>query len=272
MSGKRRSFFTLLIALGILVVVLGGFAAVLVMLRPSPEVIATCRAGTYEMDPVQAENAALIASVAQKRDLPPRAVTVAIAVAMQESRLRNLDHGDRDSLGLFQQRPSQGWGTEAQVQDPLYAAGAFFSHLVKVKGWQDLAVTVAGQKVQRSGRPNAYAQWEPRATAMAQALTGQVPAGMSCQYAKSDIAVPASGLSTTMESDAAKALGGPVLGVDLAPERGWLAVTWLMSRAADYQIAGLTYAGHTWDARTGKWSAADTNTPRIEVERTRAKS
>src|SRR3954453_4238318 len=219
----------------------------------------------------QLANARTIAQVAWDRRLPERAVVIALAVAMQESRLRNLDHGDRDSLGLFQQRPSQGWGTPEQVQDPVYAAGKFFSHLVKVKGWEDLAVTVAGQQVQRSGRPNAYAQWEPRATAMSRALTGQVPAGMACHYAKSDIAVPASGLATTMEADAAKALGGPVLGVDLAPERGWLAVTWLMSRAADYQIAGLSYAGHRWDARSGKWSTAETNTPRIEVERTPVK-
>src|SRR3954451_3142756 len=172
MPGKRRSAVTFLIALGILVLILGGFAAVLLMLRPAPAVIASCSAGTYQMDPVQAENAAVIAAVAHKRDLPPHAVTVAIAVAMQESRLRNLDHGDRDSLGLFQQRPSQGWGTPEQVQDPVYAAGKFFSHLVKVKGWEDLAVTVAGQQVQRSGRPNAYAQWEPRATAMSRALAG----------------------------------------------------------------------------------------------------
>src|SRR4051794_31677581 len=211
MSGKRRSAVTFLIALGILVVILGGFAALLVVLRPSPAVIASCSAGTYVMDPVQAENAAVIASVAQQRNLPPRAVTVAIAVAMQESRLRNLDHGDRDSLGLFQQRPSQGWGPPEQVQDPVYAAGKFFSHLVKVKGWEDLAVTVAGQQVQRSGRPNAYAQWEPRATAMSRALTGQVPAGMACHYAKSDIAVPAGGPATTMGGGAAQAPGGPPL-------------------------------------------------------------
>ena len=61
---------------------------------------------------------------------------IALATAQQESRLRNLDYGDRDSLGLFQQRPSQGWGTEAQVQDPAYAAGKFYDWLVTVPGWE----------------------------------------------------------------------------------------------------------------------------------------
>ncbi|MBW8766298.1 MAG: hypothetical protein JF630_08775, partial [Geodermatophilales bacterium] len=79
----------------------------------------------------QAQNAITIAAVAHDRGLPERAVVIALATAQQESRLRNLPYGDRDSLGLFQQRPSQGWGTEAQVQDPVYAAGRFFDHLVQ---------------------------------------------------------------------------------------------------------------------------------------------
>ena len=73
---------------------------------------------------------------AASRGLPDRAVVIALATAQQESRLRNLDYGDRDSLGLFQQRPSSGWGTAAQVQDPEYAAGKFFDRLVRVPGWE----------------------------------------------------------------------------------------------------------------------------------------
>jgi hypothetical protein len=78
----------------------------------------------------QVGNARTIAQVGYERGLPERAVVIALATAMQESRLRNLDYGDRDSLGLFQQRPSQGWGTPAQVQDPVYAAGKFYDGLV----------------------------------------------------------------------------------------------------------------------------------------------
>ena len=84
----------------------------------------------------QVTNAATIAQVARDRGLPDRAIVIALATAQQESRLRNLDYGDRDSLGLFQQRPSQGWGTEAQVQDPVYAAGKFYDGLVKVPDWE----------------------------------------------------------------------------------------------------------------------------------------
>ena len=118
----------------------------------------------------QATSATAIADVARDRGLPDRAVVIALATAQQESRLRNLDHGDRDSLGLFQQRPSQGWGTEAQVQDPGYAAGIFYDRLVQVPGWETGRLTEISQSVQRSGFPEAYQQWEPMASALTAAL------------------------------------------------------------------------------------------------------
>ncbi|WP_051857031.1 C40 family peptidase [Streptomyces sp. NRRL S-1868] len=111
----------------------------------------------------QRDNAKVIIAVAKKRHLPARAAQIALATAMQESGLRNLGHGDRDSLGLFQQRPSQGWGTPAQVREPAYAAGQFYDRLVKVRGWRQMPLTRAAQKVQRSLYPNAYARWETAA-------------------------------------------------------------------------------------------------------------
>src|SRR4051794_3111758 len=122
----------------------------------------------------QTANAATIAAVARSRALPPRATVIALATAQQESRLRNLDHGDRDSLGLFQQRPSQGWGTPEQVQDPVYAAGKFFDHLVEVPGWPSLSVNDASQVVQRSGFPLAYGKWSDMAVELAAALAHDV--------------------------------------------------------------------------------------------------
>ncbi|MGW7439631.1 hypothetical protein [Streptomyces sp. NPDC054849] len=127
---------------------------------------------SYEMSPEQAANAATIAAVGVAKGLPDRAVTIALATAMQESSLRNLDHGDRDSLGLFQQRPSQGWGTPAQITDPVYSAGIFYDHLVDVPGYSRLPLTVAAQKVQRSGFPQAYAKHEPDATVLTAAFAG----------------------------------------------------------------------------------------------------
>ncbi|WP_327264291.1 hypothetical protein OG444_25070 [Streptomyces sp. NBC_01232] len=127
---------------------------------------------TYEMSPEQAANAATIAAVGIAKGLPDRAVTIALATAMQESALRNLDHGDRDSLGLFQQRPSMGWGTPEQITDPVYSAGIFYDHLVDVPGYSRLPLTVAAQKVQRSGFPQAYAKHEPDATVLTAAFAG----------------------------------------------------------------------------------------------------
>jgi hypothetical protein len=118
----------------------------------------------------QAANATTIAVVARARHLPTRALVIALATAKQESGLRNLHYGDRDSLGLFQQRPSQGWGTPAQILDPEYAAGRFFDHLVQVPHWQTRPVTEAAQVVQRSAYGGAYARWEPMATQLAAAL------------------------------------------------------------------------------------------------------
>ncbi|MFE7760296.1 heavy metal transporter [Streptomyces sp. NPDC057438] len=136
---------------------------------------------SYDFTPEQAANAATISAVGTSRELPERAVTIALATALQESGLRNIAHGDRDSLGLFQQRPSQGWGTEQQIQDPVYAAGEFYEHLVKVADYERLPLTVAAQKVQRSGYPEAYAKHEPDATLLAAALTGRSAASLTCE-------------------------------------------------------------------------------------------
>ena len=128
----------------------------------------------------QAENASLIASIAIERGLPARAVSIALATAFQESKLINIDYGDRDSVGLFQQRPSQGWGTTEQILDPVYATNAFYDALVKIDGYQDMEITEAAQHVQRSAFPSAYADHEADARALASALTGYSPATFSC--------------------------------------------------------------------------------------------
>ncbi|WP_030419072.1 heavy metal transporter [Streptomyces sp. SCSIO 75703] len=136
---------------------------------------------TYVFTPEQAVNAATITAVGTARNLPERAVTIALATALQESALRNIDYGDRDSVGLFQQRPSQGWGTPEEIMDPAYSAGMFYDHLVEVPGYTRLPLTVAAQRVQRSGFPQAYAKHEPDATLLAAALTGRSAATLTCQ-------------------------------------------------------------------------------------------
>jgi hypothetical protein len=128
----------------------------------------------------QVANAATIAQVARDRGLPERAVVIALATAQQESRLRNLDYGDRDSLGLFQQRPSSGWGTEAQVQDPVYAANKFYDHLVGIPGWETGRLTAVAQAVQRSAYPDAYAQWGDMAEKLAAGQVSELPDQIVC--------------------------------------------------------------------------------------------
>jgi hypothetical protein len=125
----------------------------------------------------QAENATVIAAVGVRRGLPARAVSIALATAYQESKIHNLDHGDRDSLGLFQQRPSMGWGSPEQLQDPYYASNAFYDELEKVDGYRDMRITEAAQQVQRSGFPEAYEDHAEDARALASALTGYSPDG-----------------------------------------------------------------------------------------------
>ncbi len=128
----------------------------------------------------QAANAAVIVAASFKADLPERAAIVALATAWQESGLRNLDYGDRDSLGLFQQRPSYGWGTEAELMDPWYASAAFYEELVKFEDWESVDINDMAQQVQRSGFPDAYRKHEANAIALAGALRGSRPATLAC--------------------------------------------------------------------------------------------
>ncbi|WP_405388145.1 NlpC/P60 family protein [Streptomyces sp. NBC_01102] len=125
----------------------------------------------------QVPNAQTIVAAGLSLDVPTKGQIIALATAMQESRLRNLGYGDRDSLGLFQQRPSQGWGSAQQIRDPVYASEQFYKHLLKVNGWQQMTVTQAAQAVQKSGLPDAYAQWENLATALQAAIAKTFPNG-----------------------------------------------------------------------------------------------
>ncbi|MEV7706926.1 NlpC/P60 family protein [Mesorhizobium sp. B2-3-3] len=123
----------------------------------------------------QVPNAKTIQATGVAMNVPARGQVVALATALQESGLRNLTYGDRDSLGLFQQRPSQGWGTANEILDPVHASTKFYEGLKRVSGWQSLSVTQAAQAVQRSGFPEAYAKWEPLATALQQAIEPLLP-------------------------------------------------------------------------------------------------
>ena len=131
---------------------------------------------TYE----QARNAAIISAVSWERGLSEQAVVIALATAWQESGVRNISYGDRDSMGLFQQRPSYGWGTEEEIMDPWYSSGRFYEELVKFPDWETTDVNDIAQKVQRSGHPEAYRKHEANARALAAALRGSAAESLGC--------------------------------------------------------------------------------------------
>ncbi|HWS46237.1 MAG TPA: hypothetical protein VN636_10280, partial [Acidimicrobiia bacterium] len=189
----------------------------------------TCRvassSGSYLLDVEQAANASTIAAVGKRAGLPDHAVTIALAAAIQESQLHNLPYGDRDSLGLFQQRPSQGWGTRSQLLTPRFAAAAFFGALARVPNWNAIAVADAAQAVQHSNAPEAYGNWESEARTLAIALTGEKPAGFGCRLGVDRAAHAAGPLQAAMAAE----LGVVKLGDPLPAARGWTVATWLVA-------------------------------------------
>ncbi|WP_079007715.1 MULTISPECIES: heavy metal transporter [Streptomyces] len=246
----------------------------------------------YAFTPEQAVNAATITAVGTARQLPERAVTIALATAMQESSLRNLDHGDKDSLGLFQQRPSWGWGKPEEIMDPVYSAGLFYDHLVKVPGYLDLPLTDAAQRVQRSAFPYAYAKHEQDAALLAAALTGRSAATLTCDgrpgsaprkgpeavraalvrdFGRAVLAPAGAQVSAGEDAGtgASRSAGAPdgrtvtvpvtggtgAKGQREAERRGWQVAHWAVANASSLRIQRVTYAGREWTAGNtdSKW-------------------
>jgi hypothetical protein len=201
-----------------------------------------------------AADASIIAGLSIKRDLPPRAASIALATAYQESDIRNLDYGDRDSVGLFQQRPSQGWGTEKQLQDPYYATGKFYGALVKIKNWQTRNINDVAQAVQISGHPEAYRDHETDARVLASTLTGQTPAGFTCldrTGADGDAKGLASAMTRTFGAAAEGTRDGKVLtitadSVDLA----WAYGSFAVANSAQYGTLQVVVADRQWDTNS----------------------
>lgn len=134
---------------------------------------------TFTPSVEQMRNAEEIVDTGKKMNLSERAYVIAVATSLQESKLQNLGHlgarNDHDSLGLFQQRPSSGWGTPEQITDPKYAAEQFYKGLERVQGYPDMPLTRVAQTVQVSAFPDAYAQWEKMAADIVQATYGDGP-------------------------------------------------------------------------------------------------
>ncbi len=235
---------------------------------------ATVGGSTVRLELAQARNAAIIAGVAGRRGLPPRAASIALATAWQESGLRNLDYGDRDSLGLFQQRPSQGWGTKEQIMDPHYAANAFYAAMELVSGWQTADLGNVAQAVQRSGYPDAYDKYIDTAKTLASSLAGETPASFACAVRNvpdGDAAGLAALLKKTLPKTATVTTSGTTVTVDAPDARtAWTAAELAVATTADYGVRGVSVAGKAWKPAwpgAGSWDATtNTETKRVLIQ------
>jgi hypothetical protein len=224
-----------------------------------------CTAGSgraaVALDPQQAQIAATIAGVAYHRGMPSRAVTVAYATAMQETHLHDPNYGDRDSVGVFQQRPSEGWGPPAKLINPVYASTRFFEALAQVHNYQKMPVYKAAQAVQHSADGSAYQQYQTLASQLTSAFTGAAPRGVWCWPAGhthgSAELNPARravvrAFGPLAAQDAASGGDAPSLTVQVPHSSvGWAVAAWLVTHAGQFRLHEVRYAGFRWPAPTG---------------------
>lgn len=237
----------------------------------------TCRAVALGKEvsftPEQIANAATITAAAVRRGLPARAATIALATAIQESKLHNVRYGDRDSLGLFQQRPSQGWGTRAQILDPVHASNSFYSALVKIKGYESMDITAVAQKVQRSAYAAAYADHEQEGRILASTLAGHSPGGLGCRLreAASGGDSPADlAAHLSRELPVTTGTSGHTVTVSAPSEQlAWAAGAWAVAYADSHGVTAVTVGKRRWmrsrDQSSWSWQRAPTSLPVTRV-------
>jgi len=253
-----RRFRRAIVAVLALALVAGAIYAIVAILQRSETLVserclAVIGSESYELATDQAANASLITAISVQRGLPPRAASIALATAMQESKLRNINYGDDagpDSRGLFQQRPSQGWGTEAQVMDPVYATNAFYNGLIKIPGYETMEITQAAQQVQRSAFPRAYAQHENMGRAFASALTGHSESALTCELrmpeAAGDPAAVVEELTAAYGPQPATVQGRSVQ-LDITGTQAWAVAHWAVANAKSLSITQVDVGGQTWN-------------------------
>jgi hypothetical protein len=232
--------------------------------------VATANNKTAVVDLEQAHFASIIAGVAVRRGLPPRAASIALATAYQETGIRNLDYGDRDSVGIFQQRPSQGWGTKKQLMDPDYAAGKFYDALVKINNWQTDDINDVAQKVQRSGHPGAYNDHEADARVLASALTGQSPAGFSC-LDRSGSAGDTKGLRSSLQQTFGNiddSADGSMITIRAgSTRRAWAYAHYVVANASLYGVTTVKIKNRSWQTQDFNLPDWQETSPTLTSER-----
>lgn len=211
----------------------------------------------------QAKVAAIIVRVTKDEGLPVEAAVIALTAASQESGIRNLPYGDRDSLGVFQERPSQGWGTPAQVMDPVYATQKFYEHLKQMPRWETLPFALAAQLVELSGHPDRYLQWVDKAKAVAAGLWKLAVGALKSGAAAVACSVPR---GVQLLGDAANALQKLHWNLDLAVKSiGWVQIIPVPAWPADLPGARVNPAASTPQCVAGalwSWAAMHEGDPR----------
>ena len=232
--------------------------------------VATANNKSAVVDLEQAHFASIIAGVAVRRGLPPRAASIALATAYQETGIRNLDYGDRDSVGLFQQRPSQGWGTKKQLMDPDYAAGKFYDALVKINNWESDDINDVAQKVQRSGHPEAYNDHEADARVLASALTGQSPAAFSC-LDRSGTPGDTKGLRSSLQQTFGNiddSADGSVITIRAdSTRRAWAYAHYAVANASLYGVTTVKIRNRSWQTQDFNLPDWQETSPTLKSER-----
>lgn len=205
----------------------------------------------------QARNASIIVAASVERGLPERAAIVALATAYQESGLRNLDYGDRDSLGLFQQRPSYGWGTEEEIMDPWYTSHRFYEELVKFDNWETTDINDMAQKVQRSGFPEAYRKHADNATAVARSLLG-APESISCISFQVGTPAPEEFTPVLEAIGAEYVIDGNSVRITTADDEAkvWSAANMAIANTYRAGVSGAEVLGRSWESSSEGWSEA----------------
>lgn len=245
----RRPSRTALTIVAIVVVLAGAifFAGYQLMKKTEPFVLGegctiTVPSGSLDLDLEQSQVAATIAAVAARRRLPKQALEIAYITAIQESKMTNIAFGDRDSVGIFQQRPSQGWGTVKQIMDPVYATRRFFAALEKVDGYLDMSLHDAAQAVQRSADGGAYADHRRSAEILATAFRGEQPRAVHCWYPPKESPPPPQDAAAKKEFTRARG----------ASREDWLKATWFVTHAPVYGLRQVVHDGYVWTASAGQ--------------------
>lgn len=267
-ASRRAGLVTALV--GVVIVAVAAVIGVRSLLHAAKDTFtsAHCDVGDYQLDTDQASVAAqMVGAVARyRRPLPWRADVLVLMAGLQESKLTNLGprQGDRDSVGVLQQRPSQGWGggDAARLNDVTEATTEFLDALVRVRGWRHMAPAAAIQAVQVSADGSAYAKHEPEARVLAAVFTGRRRAGITCSFDAPSLVAPAAKVTALVRQQlpvrSARAVGRDVR----VPGASWQTVAWFVANADRLGVDSVSYAGRRW-SRTGGWQPAGAGTAAV---------